>query len=221
MKKIKFLKTLFCCVFVFFSLFAGISNASDVGTSEHVKIARNFLNETLTLLENGNKSEQQKRQIIVNRYVENVNFTWNAKSALGRAFLQLSADEQKEYINEYTKFLIYSWLPKLNYNKNSDMTMVVSDKSVKLNNTDENVTLVITMKDGTKYEVLLRTRITKEGKFEILNLYVEGIDLASSYRAQFTSLMEQNKNDPRSVIKYLKEQNKEKKKTIDFKIPNK
>ena len=66
--------------------------------------------------------------------------------------------------------------------------------------------------------VITQGNRTKEDKFEILNLYFEGIDLASSYRAQFTSYMEQNRNDPRSVIKYLKEQNKEKKKMVDFNI---
>ena len=182
--------------------------------------AKKFLTETLTILETGNKTNKEKRQIIVNRYMPNINFEWSAKASLGRPYLQLSKEDQQAYIREYTKFLVYAWLPKLNYDTKSGIKMNILDKSNKLNDTDETITLVISMKDGTKYEAFLRTRIDKKNnKFQILNIVVEGIDLAASYRAQFSSLIEQNKNDPKSVIQYLIQQNKEKQKLVDFTIP--
>ena len=188
--------------------------------SEHVKQARIFLDETLKILETGNKTNKQKRQIIVNRYMPNIDFAWNAKAALGRPYLQLSEQERKEYINEYTKFLVYTWLPKLNYDTKSGIKMSISDKSTPLTDTDETITLIISMPDGTKYEAFLRTKIDKKThKFQILNILVEGIDLVLSYRAQFVGYMEQNKNDPRSIIQYLKQQNQIKKQNADFVIP--
>ena len=126
----------------------------------------------------------------------------------------------KEYINEYTKFLVYTWLPKLNYDTKSGIKMSISDKSTPLTDTDETITLIISMPDGTKYEAFLRTKIDKKThKFQILNILVEGIDLVLSYRAQFVGYMEQNKNDPRSIIQYLKQQNQIKKQNADFVIP--
>ena len=218
MKKIFFYKISFFSIFIFCFLSTNSSIAVAESSPKHVEMAKKFLNETLKILANKDKTEQQKRQIIVNRYINNINFEWNAKTALGRPFLQLSKQEQQEYVKEYTNFLIYSWLPKMSYDKKSGIVFSVADKSEKINDTDANIYLLITTKDGNGYEVVLRTRMTKEDKFEILNLYFEGIDLASSYRAQFTSYMEQNRNDPRSVIQYLKEQNKEKKKMVDFNI---
>ena len=209
-----------CKMMLCFSFFYFIAIASYADVSEHVKQAREFLNSTLKILETGNKTNQEKRQIIVNRYMPNINFAWNAKSALGRPYLQLSKEQQKEYIDEYTKFLVYTWLPKLNYDTKSGIKMSISDKSTRLTETDETITLIILMQDGTKYEAFLRTRIDKQtNKFQILNIFVEGIDLAASYRAQFTSYIEQNKNDPSSIIKYLKQQNQEKQKIADFIIP--
>ena len=218
MKKITFWKISFFSIFIFCFLSTNSSIVVAEGASKHVEMSKKILNDTLKILENNANTEQKKRQIIVNKYIENVNFEWNARAALGRPFLQLSQQEQREYVKEYTKFLIYSWLPKMSYDKKSGIVFSVADKSEKINDTDANIYLLITTKDGNRYEVVLRTRITKEDKFEILNLYFEGIDLASSYRAQFTGHMEQNRNDPRSVIQYLKEQNKEKKKMIDFNI---
>lgn len=218
MKKITFWKISFFSIFIFCFLSTNSSIVVAESASKHVEMSKKILNDTLKILENNANTEQKKRQIIVNKYIENVNFEWNARSALGRPFLQLSQQEQQEYVKEYTKFLIYSWLPKMSYDKKSGVVFSVADKSEKINDTDANIYLLITTKDGNRYEVVLRTRITKEDKFEILNLYFEGIDLASSYRAQFTSYMEQNRNDPRSVIQYLKEQNKEKKKMVDFNI---
>ena len=187
-------------------------------TSKHVVITRNFLNEIMTLLKSKDKTDKQKKQIIIDRYMKNVDFEWSAKMALGRLYLQLSQKEQDEYIDEYRKYIVYTWLQRLNYNSESKVKISVLDKSLKINNTDENVMLVVVFDSETKYELSLYTRITNDNLFKILNLSFEGIDMTSTYRSQFTDYIEQHKNDPKSIIKYLKKQNKEKEKIVSFKV---
>ena len=206
-------KLFYCSLFVFTII------VSPLKANEHTDKTRSFLNESLKLLEKDNLTEARKHQIIVDRYIPYVNFGWNAKMAMGRPYQQLSKQEQQEYIDEYTKYISYLWLPKLNYDRRLGIKIAVLDKSQKLNDTDENVTIQLEALDGAKYDLILRTRLTKDAKqFQILNLNMEGIDLASMYRTQFQSIMEQNKGDPKSVITYLKKQNAEYKKKADFNI---
>ena len=186
--------------------------------SEHVVVARGILNEIMVLLKSKNKSDKQKKQIIVDRYMKNIDFEWSAKMALGRPYLQLPPKEQNKYVNEYKKYIMYTWLQKLNYDPESGLKINVLDKSSKINNTDENIILLVAFKDGTEYKVSLRTRITNDNLFKILNLSFEGIDMTLTYRSQFLDYIEQHKNDPKSVIEYLKKQNKEKERTVNFKL---
>ena len=212
-----FLRAIFCIIFTFCTVFSSRTLFA-ISASEHVIVARKFLKETEQLLKSKNNTQREKKQLIIKRYIENIDFNWNAKMALGRLFLQLSPDEQKKYINEYKKFMIYTWLPKLSPDEIDDVNMRILEKSEKIKETEEYVKLVIELKkDKTIYEAVLRTRI-KNGKFQILNICVEGIDLAVSYRADFLSYIEQNNNNPKSIIKYLEEQNKKIKKSADFKI---
>lgn len=185
--------------------------------NEHTDKTRVFLNGSLSLLEKDNLTEAKKHQILVDRYIPYINFDWNAKMAIGRPYQQMSKQEQKEYVEEYTKYIAYIWLPKLNYDRRLGIKIAVLEKSQKINDTDENVTIQLEALDGVKYDLILRTRINKDTKqFQILNINMEGVDLASIYRTQFNTIMEKNKGNPRSVLLYLKEQNANYKKKADF-----
>lgn len=210
-----FCRILFCFLCCFFVVQPAIAKKHVI--SEHVYTVKIFVDETISLLKSTKITNKQKRQAIIDKYKSNIDFIWIAKNALGRMYLQLSEEERNVYINEFTKFFIYTWLPKLVYNGKNKIDVKVLDKSVKVTDTDENVTLLIKIGKSEKYKIILRTRISKDGKFQVLNLSFEGIDLMSSYKAQFSDYIEEHKNDPKSIISYLKLQNKNKKNFVDFK----
>lgn len=215
----RYFRTVFCYIFALFFFFSGFK-LSFATPSEHVVIARNILNEVMLLLKSNDKSDRQKKQTIADRYMKNINFEWSAKMALGRSYLQLSPKDQSKYLEEYRKYVMYTWLQKLNYNPKSGLKINVLDKSSKINDTDENIILLVAFKDGAKYNISLRTRMTNNNLFQILNLSFESVDIALTYRSQFLEYMEQHKNDPKSVIGYLKKQNREKEKTVNFRLPS-
>ena len=210
-----FCRILFCFLCCFFVTQSALAKKHVI--SEHVYTAKIFVDETISLLKSTKITNKQKRQAIVDKYKSNIDFVWIAKNALGRMYLQLSEEEKNIYIDEFTRFFIYTWLPKLVYDGKSKIDVKVLNKSVKVTDTDENVTLLIKIGKSEKYKIVLRTRILKDGKFQVLNLSFEGIDLISSYKAQFSDYIEKHKNDPKSIITYLKLQNKNKRNFVDFK----
>ena len=190
------------CFFIISCLFNTEANAN-----MHSKIASKFLDEGLQISENDSLSKKQKLQKLIDKYAGAMNFSWNAKMAMGRPFQQLTKKEQDEYIREYSRYLSYLWLPKFNFNRKSGVKLTVLEKTEKINDTDENVKLVIEDPNSSKYDVIVRTRITKNNEFQMLNVVIAGINIANLYRTQFTSYMEKNNNDPRSIISFLKKQN--------------
>ena len=211
-----FLKRSFFCWFclVFLLLNQSLANAT-----EHTDCATRVLDDVLTTLEK-QTDMKQKRQAVVDKYYRLIDFEWNARMALGRPYKDLNDVDKKEYLKEYTKFVAYSWLPKLNYDRSLNLKFNVKKNSEKLGKQDERVCIEITAPDSAKYEVYVRIRYFPDTKTcKILDVDVEGVDLALSYRAQFESYIEANGGRATSILSFLKEKNKEYKKNVDFKLP--
>ena len=172
----------------------------------------------MTMLEKGNQTDAQLRQIVVNEYQKEIDFEWNARMALGRSWKDLTNEDQQKYLFEYKRFLCFSWLPKLNYNRKNGVKVEIKDNALSIPNTmDHNITINITAPDSKIYEVILRVREYADGSFKILNVIAEGVDLALSYRVQFESFIE-SKGSALSLIEDLKNKNLILEKKVDFKV---
>lgn len=171
-------------------------------------------------IESKNYSQTEREQIIIDTYYPYFNFEWLAKMSLGRAYKTLTPQQQKEYINEFSKFFSYVYLPSFDYDRKIGILLKIEPKTIKINDTDSIVKVVLTAPDSKKYNIDVRVRKTNDKrKINFLNLTIDGIDLAMSYRAQFTSYIEGHNNDATSIIKFLKDKNNQysKKSKVIFK----
>lgn len=171
-------------------------------------------------IESKNFSQAEREQIVVDTYFPYFNFEWFAKMSLGRPYKMLTPQQQKEYINEFSKFFSYIYLPYFDYDRKVGILLKIEPKTIKINDTDSIVKIVLTAPDSKKYNIDVRIRkVNDERKINFLNLTIDGIDIAMSYRAQFTSYIEDHNNDATSIIKFLKEKNNQysKKSKVIFK----
>ncbi len=165
-------------------------------------------------IESKNYSQAEREQIIVDTYYPYFNFEWFAKMSLGRPYKTLTPQQQNEYINEMSKFFSYVYLPFFDYDRKIGILLKIEPKTIKINDTDSIVKIVLTAPDSKKYNIDIRVRKTNDKrKINVLNMTVDGIDLAMSYRAQFTSYVEEHNNDATSIIKFLKDKNAQYSKT--------
>ena len=201
-----------CCS----GVYANVANAK----SQHIEKLTKLLNDGEKMLSDKKLTAKQKRQKTIDMYMPYIDFKWNAKMALGRPFLQLNEKQKNEYLTEYTKFLAYTWLPKMNIQGEFKMDIKALDTTEKVGTagTDELVTFIATGSDGTKYTIIIRSSI-KDGKLQVRDVNVEGVGLASSYQAQFSSYIEQHNGNVASIIDYLKQQNELHKANVDFVLP--
>lgn len=213
-------------IFVFVLLFSfgtsiKVVKAQVVENDSALSCVSGFLVKGEKIAESDGKTVLQKKQMLINLGTEYFLFDWNAKMALGRPFQSLTEAEKKTYINEYSKYFSYTWFPELFYDKRSGVKVNVRPVCRTINDTDSIVDVDIVLPDGKKYELALRVR--KNDKTDmpchILNITLEGVDVAMSYRSQFASYIEANNNQTNSIIKYLEEKNDKFKKTSGLTVP--
>lgn len=210
------IKLTFISVMLVLSIFSLNYTTEQAQANEQVKFSKQLLSEVIGHMENKQLTEKQKKQKLVDTYMSVINFEWNAKIAMGRSYNNLTDAEKKQYVNEYTKFLAYTWLPKLEMPTGTmGVKLNVLEQTEQINKTDEYVKLQLKMEDGVDYLVNIRVSCV-EGKCQLLNINMEGLDLALSYRAQFENYIEKHGGSAKSIIKYLQEQNAKNSKTAGF-----
>ena len=159
------------------------------------------------------------KQSIVDVAFPYFDLEWTAKMSIGINYKKMTEAEQQQYLKEFAKFFSYIWLPYLYIDNTLGARMVVNDKATKINN-DEHVDVVIYSPDGKTFNLKLRIRNKPEWEHcKILDVIVDGVDLAMSYRAQFDAYIEKNNGKSSSVIDYLKEKNLQYKKTSGIVLP--
>lgn len=219
---IRSIKYIFISIFLFF--FVAIVNIENAKTVEYDSMAlcvNDLIVRGQKFVEDDRYTVLQKKQMLIDVFTVYFLFDWNAKMALGRPFQSLTDAEKKTYITEYSKYFSYTWFPELFYDKRNGIKINIRPTSEVINEKDSIVNVDVISPDGKKYELALRVRKNdkKDMPCNILNLTLEGIDLAMSYRSQFASYIEANNNRANSIIGYLKEKNDKLKKTSGLTVP--
>lgn len=167
-------------------------------------------------LKSMNKNPKQSIVDIALPYFE---LEWTAKMSIGINYKKMSNSEQQRYLKEFAKFFSYIWLPYLYIDNTTGARLVVKDKTTKINN-DEYIDIVIYAPDGKTFNLKLRVRNKQEWQHcKILNIVVDGVDLAMSYRAQFDAYIEQNNGKSDIIIDYLAKKNQQYNKESEIILP--
>ena len=185
-----------------------------------VECVKNMLNTTIKNTELKNMSKAKQKQAVVDAYFPYFDLEWNAKMSIGINYKKMTNQEQQLYLKEFAKFFSYVWLPYLYVDNTSGARLMVKDKTVNVNETDEYVDVVVYMPDGKIFNIRLRVR-DKAGwqHCKILNAIIDGVDLAMSYRAQFDAYIEKNNGRSGSIIDYLLEKNHQYKRESGIILP--
>lgn len=129
---------------------------------------------------------QRKKEIetfILSRQI--LDFNWMGNYILGRHKKTISEENRKEFIEEYSKFLIRNYLSVLHYYTGDNYKILSIEK------TKDNVFVVST---SVKYkeDKFLKNNfriIEKNGKYYITDIITEGISFINAQRSEVNSLI--------------------------------
>ena len=129
---------------------------------------------------------QRKKEIetfILSRQI--LDFNWMGNYILGRYKKTISEENRKEFIEEYSKFLIRNYLSVLHYYTGDNYKILSIEK------TKDNVFVVSTSvkyKEDKFVKNNLRI-IEKNGKYYITDIITEGISFINAQRSEVNSLI--------------------------------
>jgi phospholipid transport system substrate-binding protein len=112
-----------------------------------------------------------------------------ARFALGRHWRQASAEQKKDYIELFGRYVARSYAVKLG-GYSGEKFRVVSEKPL-TNKVDVLVNTLIERSSGPEINVTWRVRHRKETR-RIVDVMVEGISMAVTQRDEFSSVVRQN-----------------------------
>lgn len=202
--QVKYNINLFILV-VFSFLVLSISSANIAKASE--QDAMNFVNDlaarAIDIAKSTTLTDKEKENKLTNLFMEAVDTKFIAKFALGKYWRPLSPDQQKAYLDLYSKYLIDMYVP--NFRKyTGNVIKVLNAKEVR-----ENEYFVQTelgsgsSENNIQINYLMRKDPKGIEKFIVFDIVAEGVSLITTQRDEISSIMTDNNGDFNNLMNLL------------------
>lgn len=194
----RFLVTWLSCL-----LFASFVQASDEDAAKH--FAQSTADRAAEILQS-DKSDETKRQALEKMFIDVVDTKWISRFVIGRYWRDMSKAQQDDYSKYYQEFLVKHYTSNFQeYTRNTEFSVTRSrDLSKKGQSL---VSMDIKHSDNPspiKIDYRLRE---KSGKFQIIDIVVEGVSLLNTQRSEFSSVIQREGAD--YLIQQLKQRSQE------------
>jgi len=94
---------------VFISIFQSIAVNKDSDSKAYVD---RLSGEIFKVISNKNISLDQQKKIILQNFIDEIDFEWHGRAASGRLFREMTDEQKVSFIKNYKDFLIRIWMPK-------------------------------------------------------------------------------------------------------------
>ncbi len=158
-----------------------------------------------TLAEPAFKDQPRETKIEKIRSIINEIFDYTelSRRTLGRDWSKFKPEQQQEFVKLFSDLLEKTYADRLLSYSNEK---VVFDKENMLNEGQSEVFSNVLTADGKKIPLDYRL-ISKEGKWLVYDVIIEGISMVRNYRDQFRDILA--KNPPEHVLKVLRDRARE------------
>jgi phospholipid transport system substrate-binding protein len=199
MKKFNISKIIAAFV-IMFSFLSSSTNAGEptVATNYISDLAHNIA----SLLSKKDLNPETKDQQLKEIFLTNVDTKWIARFVMGKHWRSLSASQQEEYQNLFSKFLIANYIPYFK-NYNTDKVKILSSKEIGAEEYIVNSEISVAESNNP---VRLDYRIIRKPdtkQFVIFDVVVEGVSLIATQRSEIDSVMSSSSFD--KVLNLIKQ----------------
>lgn len=183
--------------------FAGnnISIADDAASIPQKKLryVDQLVDKFFTIVAEDHKTTRERVQLLKDAFLREIDFKWNARLALRSYWRQLNDEQKVEFVQLYKAMITHTWETKAEIILSVPRYAVKVDPRYRTVNTkDDDVDIVISAQGNRKVIITLRVRggdLYTDSEFKVVNLTIEGIDMAESYNSQFKAYLEKNSID--------------------------
>ncbi len=131
-------------------------------------------------------SDSEKQVQLTSVFTDTVDINWIARFAVGKNWQQMNATQQSEYISNYRKFLISSYVPV--FKKYNGQKVLI--KNINPVGNDQYVVTTEIQSDNSNvpYKVEYRVKRT-DGQYKVRDIIAEGVSMINTQRSDFGSIV--------------------------------
>ena len=145
------------------------------------------------------KAEKEKKIWAISDNI--FNYYELSRRTLGRDWKKLNPDQQKEFVDLFSKFLANIYMGRILAYTNEKVEFT---KETMLSETRAEVQSQIVT--STKKIPMYYRMIFKDGRWEVYDVIIEGVSMVRNYRSQFRQML--NKESPEALLNTLREKTK-------------
>ena len=180
-------------------LFAGTALAAP--TDDARSAMQGTIEEVLALLRAPGKDENARRTEIETIAKTRFDFTTMSKLVLKRDWKRFTPPEQKDFVTEFTEYLSASYGTRIARYANEDVVTLGARGEV-----NDDVTVQTAIKGGQFDGATIDYRMRLiAGKWQVIDVVIEGISLVSNFRSQFADVI--NQGGPQELLRRIKAKN--------------
>lgn len=173
-----------------FFLFICFSSSAFANQSQAVNFINDLANRSINLIKNQNLSDKEKESQLTDIFLSSVDTKWIGRFAMGRYWRTISPQQQNQYLNLYTKYLVGIYVPNFR-SYTGNVVKVIGSKQI-----GENEYIVQTqlVNPRNTSDIKIDYRIIQQQgyeKFLIFDIIAEGVSLITTQRAEVNSVMSQ------------------------------
>lgn len=189
LKAIKFCLVLFLVSFISFSL-ASVAKADEKEASDFIN---DLANRVINIVKREGLSNEAKEAKLNDIFLKSVDTKWIGRFSLGRYWRVITPEQQKEFLNIYSKYLAGLYVP--NFRKyTGNVIKVTNSKEVRPNEYFVQTLLISGTNKAGDIQINYMIKQDPKGveKFIIFDVIAEGVSLITTQRAELSSVMSDN-----------------------------
>ena len=195
------MKIFFCNILILLSVFSSLAQANDQQLSAHEYAARTHEN-IIEIIQTQNQLFEENpdlfTKLISDAFSPIVDFKRIARNVMGKYSKQASSEQMQAFSEAFENSLLNTYSSTLVEFKDEKINVLSPDTpQISKKKTRVNIEIVTSSRTYLgRYSMYL----DKEGKWKIIKIEVNGMNLGKIFRNQFYSLMEKNQEDIDLVI---------------------
>jgi len=195
------MKIFFCNILILLSVFSSLAQANDQQLSAHEYAARTHEN-IIEIIQTQNQLFEENpdlfTKLISDAFSPIVDFKRIARNVMGKYSKQASSEQMQAFSEAFENSLLNTYSSTLVEFKDEKIN-VLSPDTPQISKKKTRVNIEIVTSSST-YPGRYSMYLDEEGKWKIINIEVNGMNLGKIFRNQFYSLMEKNQEDIDLVI---------------------
>ena len=167
--------------------------AEDPAISFVDQLADQILTEVVT----ADKDQAEKERLFHDTFTKAVDLKGVGQFVLGTAWKKATEDEREAFLNAFTDLTVKTWADRFNMYTGQQIVFQGTRNAER-----GQIYVDSVIQDKQPVEVIWRLRPSKES-YKIVDIVVEGVSMASTYRNDYRAFLQQNANSVEALTKEL------------------